>query len=159
MNWNVTVPLFLKQINSIVNFPVVQGLLIMESYYVTIQKNKRNGGKVMFDNIGSKIKTVAQVGCIIGIIVSVISGIVCIATAGGVGILVLIGCPLLCWIGSFVSYGFGELIERVTNIDCALNGKPQQMSTANQEKLKTLQHWREQGLITEEEYQERIKQL
>lgn len=113
----------------------------------------------MFNNIGGKIKTLAQIGCILGIIASVIFGIVCIATVGVIGILVLITCPLLFWIGSFTTYGLGELIERVTSIDCALNGKPRQISAVNQKKKKTLQTWREQGLITEEEYQEQVKQL
>ncbi len=86
----------------------------------------------MFDNIGSKIKTLAKVLCWLGIILSVISGIATIAAGAnsgtsynrygyssgsiaGVGVLggiliIVLGC-LGSWIGSFFMYGFGQLIE------------------------------------------------
>ena len=69
----------------------------------------------MFDNIGSKIKTLAKVVCWIGIIGSVIAGIAMIATMGSVGVLsglltIVLGA-LLSWVGSFVLYGFGEMVE------------------------------------------------
>ena len=69
----------------------------------------------MFDNIGSKIKTLAKVVCWIGIIGSIIAGIAMIATMGSVGVLpglltIVLGA-LLSWVGSFVLYGFGEMVE------------------------------------------------
>ena len=69
----------------------------------------------MFDNIGSKIKTLAKVVCWIGIIGSIIAGIAMIATMGSVGVLsglltIVLG-TLLSWVGSFVLYGFGEMVE------------------------------------------------
>lgn len=74
----------------------------------------------MFRNIGAKIKMLARVMCIIGMIASVISGIITILTMVGdfnfvvylISVLIIvIGC-LLSWIGSFGLYGFGELIEK-----------------------------------------------
>ena len=66
----------------------------------------------MFDNIGSKIKSLASVIAWIGIIVSVLSGIVlCITQGFVVGILVAGLGSLSAWIGSFMQYGFGQLIE------------------------------------------------
>lgn len=66
----------------------------------------------MFDNICGKIKTMAQVICVLGIIGSVIGGIVLISVDMViVGIIVLIGGSLLSWLGSFGLYGFGQLIE------------------------------------------------
>ena len=69
----------------------------------------------MFDNIGSKIKTLAKVVCWIGIIGSIIAGIAMIATLGEVGVLsgpltIVLGA-LLSQVGSFVLYGFGEMVE------------------------------------------------
>lgn len=70
---------------------------------------------VMYSNIGRKIKTLAKVFCWIGIISSVVSGIVVLATMGDagvlLGILTIVMGPLLFWIGSFILYGFGQLVE------------------------------------------------
>jgi len=73
----------------------------------------------MFNNIGNKIKTYAEIVSWIGIIACIIIGVISIisgiasATIGPiiVGLLVaLIGC-LTCWISAFVLYGFGQLVE------------------------------------------------
>ena len=79
----------------------------------------------MFDNIGSKIMKLAKVLCWIGIIASIVSGIVIISggsrsyNSGAAvfsGILtIVLGC-LFSWIGSFFTYGFGHLIENTDNI-------------------------------------------
>jgi len=63
----------------------------------------------MFDNIGGKIKTLAKVVCWIGIIVSVILGLL---SRNAITALLFIGIGSLgSWIGSFMTYGFGQLIE------------------------------------------------
>lgn len=68
----------------------------------------------MFDNIGSKIKIVAIVCTIVGIVASVIAGIVLMAgDVVGLGLLVAVGGSFLSWVGSFLLYGFGELITSV----------------------------------------------
>ncbi|MBR3099576.1 MAG: hypothetical protein IKH18_08420 [Clostridia bacterium] len=84
----------------------------------------------MFDNIGAKIMKLAKILCWIGIILSIISGIIIIAggasnsraygydggSAALTGILtIVLGC-LASWIGSFFTYGFGQLIENTDNI-------------------------------------------
>lgn len=75
----------------------------------------------MFDNIGGKIKTTAKVVCWLGIIASVVVAIACWANGNpqddGFGIGYLIGGSLASWVGSFLVYGFGELIERAVSID------------------------------------------
>ena len=89
----------------------------------------------MFSNIGSKIKKLASILCWVGIIASVIGGIVCFVIAGqlgsyGGGMMVLYGFlaiivgSLLAWIGSFFTYGFGELIETNQQIRDGLAGQP-----------------------------------
>lgn len=68
----------------------------------------------MYDNIGSKIKTLAQVVFIIMAVISIISGIIIIFSDDGafiIGILTAGIGVLLSWIGTFFLYGFGQLIE------------------------------------------------
>lgn len=87
----------------------------------------------MFDNIGGKIKMLAKVFCWVGIGLSVLVGLLMMiagAASGGSsteaavglvsgvfgGLMVIVIGSLSSWIGSFVLYGFGELIERTTEI-------------------------------------------
>lgn len=68
----------------------------------------------MFDNIGSKIKTLAKVLTWLGIIGSCISGILLMAEDEDLiaaGLLIIIFGSLISWGGSFLLYGFGQLIE------------------------------------------------
>ncbi len=96
----------------------------------------------MFKNIGRKIKAFAKIVCWIGIILSLLAGIILIiAGINGegvrtfidgsytymdsgvlvvVGVFVLILGPLFSWIGSFMVYGFGELVDNVQSIKNAL---------------------------------------
>lgn len=81
----------------------------------------------MFDNIGKKIKGLATIICWIGIVASIFGGFgVWVAFSNGPGgllfFLVIAGVgSLFSWIGSFVLYGFGELIDKVANIESASN--------------------------------------
>lgn len=65
----------------------------------------------MFDNIGGKIKATAKVFCWITIIASLILGILMLYGNAFGGVVFIIIGPLFAWIGSFVLYGFGELVE------------------------------------------------
>ena len=71
----------------------------------------------MFDNIGGKIKTLAEVVCGLGITLFVLAAIL-IGMQGDIftGLLVLVLGSLGTWIGGFFTYGFGELIENTTRI-------------------------------------------
>ena len=73
----------------------------------------------MFENIGQKIKMLAVVSTVIGMIASVISGIIVMAELEQVllGLGIIAGGCLFAWIGSFVLYGFGELIESAKNTE------------------------------------------
>lgn len=80
----------------------------------------------MFNNIGEKIKKLAEIISIIGISISVLAGFIMIifgafadegAIIGiGSGFVIMIVGSLLSWIGSFFTFGFGELIENTTVI-------------------------------------------
>lgn len=84
----------------------------------------------MFNNIGHKIQVLAKVLCWIGIICWVITGLALMAggssmtyrlngefvranSGAGVvaGIMTIIVGVLVSWIGSFLLYGFGQLVE------------------------------------------------
>ena len=66
----------------------------------------------LYENIGGKIKNWAKWIFIVEAICAVIAGIGLIADDNGaVGFLVMIVGPLVAWVGSWLLYGFGELIE------------------------------------------------
>lgn len=74
-------------------------------------------GTAMFSNIGGKIKALAKVICWLGIIAAVIAGIVQLAVGATVtGLLTMVFGALGSWVGSFLLYGFGELIDKTTLI-------------------------------------------
>ena len=78
----------------------------------------------MFDNIGGKIKTLASVITWLGIVGSVIIGIILMATAEELifaGIIIAIVGSISSWIGSFLLYGFGELVENSAIIAQKIN--------------------------------------
>ncbi len=83
----------------------------------------------MFDNIGAKIKGLAIVCTILGCVASLVCSIRCWASEKIlIGVVILIGGCVFSWIGSFLLYGFGELIVQTTNI--AKGNQRMQMLTA-----------------------------
>ena len=74
----------------------------------------------MFANIGSKIMGLAQFECWLGIIACIISGLVMIVSDSdmiGYGLLIMAGGSLASWVGSWLIYAFGELLETVKQIE------------------------------------------
>lgn len=86
----------------------------------------------MFKNIGKKIRVLAMVLCWIGIAFSVLAGVVFILSGAGVieklpiqvtggadigtmlivfGVVSILLGSLMSWVGSFLLYGFGKLVE------------------------------------------------
>lgn len=155
----------------------------------------------MFQNIGGKIKLVVKFFCWIGIITSIILGIVIMngrsEFAGIMGAVVAIVGSLLSWLGSILIYGFGQLVEnsdilvaRNTNRSTSANTAtgttptPTRLNTGYKkcsgcgnlmlgntcpncgksskeikDKLATLEKWKEEGIITEEEYKQKVDSL
>lgn len=76
----------------------------------------------MFDDIGGKIKTLAKITCGLGIAASIIGAIALWMQNSNynpttiIGVLVLVLGSLASWIGSFFTYGFGQLIENTNTI-------------------------------------------
>lgn len=120
----------------------------------------------MFNDIGRKIKLLASIVAWGGIIGSIISGIGTFVSLNDnymtedfafVGIIVAIVGAISSWIGSFVLYGFGELIDQTTQINSTLGGV--QDEGTKSAKIEKLKEWKTKGLITEDEYLEKLKEL
>ena len=75
----------------------------------------------MFENIGAKIMGLATIISIFGITGSIVVGFGVMFSSGntdeasaGVGFGIMIIGSLISWVGGFLLYGFGELIEQTT---------------------------------------------
>ncbi len=67
-----------------------------------------------FNNIGGKIKGLAKAAFIVEAIAAVLSGIVMFIEDDDMffaAVLVAIVGPIVAWVGSWLLYGFGQLIE------------------------------------------------
>ena len=75
----------------------------------------------MFENAGSKVKTLAIVSFTLTVILSAIGGILTITTGGGFAGIVIIFCGILsAWISSVVLYAIGETAEKCEYMSEAL---------------------------------------
>lgn len=139
----------------------------------------------MFDNIGGKIKGLAKTVCWIGIGISVFTGFIFVIIGAEnsygpfdnvlapLGWFIMIGGSFLSWIGSFLLYGFGQLIEnsdKLVELNGGTTGKnaPQQTtysvkvranSQTKEEKVGQLQKLRAAGLIGDDEYFQKLSEL
>ena len=70
----------------------------------------------MFENISDKIKTLAKITTIVGIAFSIIFGLCFLIVLNQIllGLAIAVLGSLASWVGSFVLYGFGELIENTS---------------------------------------------
>lgn len=118
----------------------------------------------MYEDIGKKIKLMAKVGTIVQAVVCVIVGIILIAVTPyliGLGFLIILLGPVLAWLNSFMRYGFGELVDKIYDIErkvSVVSGRGGQ-SQIDPECLRALQRLRALGTITEEEYQDAIQKM
>ncbi len=73
---------------------------------------------IMFKNIGNKIKTLAVIIFIVGLVISLIMGVLLIGEdMVADGLLIIIFGALVSWISVFFIYAYGELVQRSINID------------------------------------------
>lgn len=141
---------------------------------------------IMFDNIGGKIKGLAKTVCWIGIGISVFIGFVFVIIGAEnsygsddnvlapLGMFIMLGGSFLSWIGSFLLYGFGQLIENSDKL-VELNGGSAKKSASQhtpypvkvktndsqsrEEKVNELKKLRNAGLITDKEFLEKLSEL
>lgn len=72
----------------------------------------------LYNNIGSKIKSLAKWTFIIESIATIITGISLFVVDDDfilLGILAIIGGPMISWVSSCFLYAFGELVEKVSD--------------------------------------------
>ncbi len=117
----------------------------------------------MYKNIGKKIKKLAKVLTVIGIVACVITGIVLIALGNMTGLVCIFFMPFLVWIGSFFTYAIGELVDKVCDIkraicgeECVTENVPEDVPDPAEERRNKIEQLRFMGLLTEEEYQRAI---
>lgn len=130
----------------------------------------------MFENIGKKIKILALVVFWLGVIASVAGGIIIWVDwfnmdgwwAGfGIFLLCAVGGTLVSYMSVILLYAFGEAVDKLTAIERntarALNVQKTPISQTAQknvdERVKRLEILRAKGLITEEEYQQKIQRI
>lgn len=140
----------------------------------------------MFNNIGSKIKSLAILVSVGGIISSILTGFILLLAleemGALIGIVIAVVGSALSWIGSFYTYGFGELIENSSIIakSCnkdpssfpnarsnmnmpqnsrPVNNNPNFVQTPNDSRIQNLENLRAQNLITEEEYKRKVDSI
>ena len=136
----------------------------------------------LYNNIGSKIKNGAKWVFIVEAIASVIGAICMMASAEDswmlvVGMIVLVVGPFIAWVSSWLLYGFGEIIAKLTAIERntrSTNADKEESSVHTNEeneqqvhiltdeekvrnqKIARIAELRKRGLITEEMYQNAI---
>lgn len=72
----------------------------------------------MYDKIGEKIRSLAIWTFIVEALASIIAGwVFAIEGEEWYGWVILILGPLVAWVGSWILYGFGEIIVKVTEIE------------------------------------------
>lgn len=116
----------------------------------------------MFTNVGSKLKTLAQIIAAVGIVGSILFGIIMMNNEIIVGIYVLIYGIVATVVLTFCLYGFGEIIKKVTKIaEDTSSMKKETCSGASEdaERLETLRKWNREGLITDEEYEQKKNRI
>lgn len=78
---------------------------------------------MVFQNIGSKIKTLAKIVLVGGVFISILLAVIQLATADDayfedaakeLGFVLLIGGPIASYISSILIYGFGQLVENTS---------------------------------------------
>lgn len=112
----------------------------------------------MYDNIGGKLKGLAKVTFVIIAIAVIIIGIALMTSDEDLivaGLLVIVLGLVSAWVSTLMTYGFGELIDKVSNIERNTRGtarKSEAQSKVDYERMEKIEKLRTQGLITEEEY-------
>lgn len=120
----------------------------------------------MNNNIGSNIKTLAKVLLWVGLIICIPTGVIFMAAGYSEGLLVglivfIVGC-LGTFISSWLMYGFGVLIEKTSEIarnTAKTTEKENLKNMTNEDILNTLVSWKENNLISDEEFEAKKQAL
>ena len=114
-----------------------------------------------YNEIGKKIKLLAKMSFIVEAIGAIITGIAFLIDWGldaWWALFIIFFGPIVAWVGSWLLYGFGEIIDKLCDIEenTRKNGKktafPNNDTTNNNNKRLKIKNLLDKGLITEEEY-------
>ena len=124
----------------------------------------QNISKKIFQNIGKKIKVLAQINFWILTVGGIVAGIILFSGPGGeIGLLPLLGGPLVAWMLNCFIYGFGELVEKTCRIERKVSFQnkdfPQTAQDAQVERIEKLKDLRAKNLISEEEFKEKYEEI
>ncbi len=89
----------------------------------------------MFDGIGKKIMAMAKTLCWVGIIVSIIIGMGMLSFNPLSGLLTGFLGVIFSWIGSWIMYSWGEVVDNISKIKTKIVGDTEE------EKRQSLQEW------------------
>ena len=116
----------------------------------------------MFNNVGKKLNSLAMVMFVVLAIISFIAGILVLSINDDFiapGLLIIFCGPLVALFFSWLLYGFGELIDKVTDIERSIRRgehKSEAQTKFDSARINRIEKLRSQGLITEEEYKKAI---
>ena len=141
----------------------LDGNHINETFMNRINKS---GGENMFEKVGKKIKEWATFFTWIGIGGFIIVAIIMFYIAADsydeeytiIGFVFLIAGPLTSWINGMLMYGFGEIVDGISELsgnNCSgemLAG----LTDMRSERTNKIEQLRKNGFITEEEYQQAL---
>ena len=83
-------------------------------------KQKESLMSKLYADIGSKLKRLAFVTCIVEAIGAVVSGIVLLVDEQWWGIALIFLGPIVAWVTTWILYAFGELVDKTCSIDQSL---------------------------------------
>ncbi len=93
---------------------------------------------MLFENIGGKIKMVALASFVISTILLIIIALLDFITSGLMSILYCVLRIIAALIASWLTYGFGEIVDRIVAIDRKLKVTPSYSQVNNPAKPKAL---------------------
>ena len=110
----------------------------------------------MFEDIGNKIKKLVKFFAVAGMLLSIILGIILCLSNILIGIIVSAFGFLLSWVGAWLMYGYGEMVQRLINIDKKLGaGNKQSTHTFDPAKFKTIDSAKDKETL----YQSALEQI
>ena len=115
----------------------------------------------MYDKIGKKLKRLAVVSFIVEAIGAAITGIIMLCTGDWWGLLVMLGGPIVAWVSSWILYGFGELIDKICDIERNTRSeiKSNTQKKCDEKNIDRIEKLRKNDLITEEEYRKKYREI
>jgi biopolymer transport protein ExbB/TolQ len=125
----------------------------------------------MYENIGKKIKGLAKGIFIAEAIGMFVAGIALMAIDDNLiiyGLIMMLLGPVVAWVSSWLLYGFGELIDKTSDIERNTRGRKSvnaaednfaestEAAEEDSARIAKLKRLLDKGLITEEEYENAI---